>query len=298
MTLDALSLGALALCGALAGTFGALVGIGGGVLLIPILTLAFGVDMRVATATSLVAVVATSTASGSVYVGTGLANMRLGMSLEVATSVGGVAGGLLAASISTSVLTRVFAVIMVVTAVLMLRGRAKSHDPGQAPGDERAPVVPARGLVGTLPAASQSAGTMDASYFDERDGKLVSYRPVRLALGSAIALLAGVLSGLLGVGGGFLKVPAMHLGMRVPLRVAAATSNFMIGVTAASSLFVYFARGEVQPLLAAPVAIGVAGGSLLGTRIAKTASTTVLKYVLAAVMFGVAVQMTFKGAGR
>jgi uncharacterized membrane protein YfcA len=281
MTLGPLSLGALALCGALAGTFGALVGIGGGVLMIPILTLAFGVDLRVATATSLVAVVATSTASGSVYVGTGLANMRLGMSLEIATSIGGVTGGLLAASISTSVLARIFAIILVVTALLMVRGRT-----------ERPPAPDA------LSAPSPDTGSLNGSYYDERDHKLVVYHPVRVALGSGVALVAGVLSGLLGVGGGFLKVPAMHLGMRVPLRVAAATSNFMIGVTAASSLFVYFARGEVQPLLAAPVAIGVAGGSLVGTRLAKTASTTVIKYVLAAVMFAVAVQMTLEGAGR
>ena len=246
MTLDALSLGALALCGALAGTLGSLVGIGGGVLLIPILTLGFGIDMRIATATSLVAVVATSTASGSVYVGTGLANMRLGMSLEVATSIGGVTGGLLAAGLSTSVLARVFAFILVVTAVLMLRGREEPHGLPPTPGD----------VVAQMPRGEQKPGTLDAAYYDERDRRLVSYRPVRLALGSAVALLAGVLSGLLGVGGGFLKVPAMNLGMRVPLRVAAATSNFMIGVTAASSLFVYFARGEVQPLLAAPVAIG------------------------------------------
>ncbi len=284
MMLTPLSLGALALCGALAGTFGALVGVGGGVLVVPILTLAFGVDLRVATATSLVAVVATSTASGSVYVRTGLANMRLGMSLEIATSVGGVTGGLIATSLSTSVLARIFAIIMVVTAVLMLRGRRER--------------LPARLSVGATPTATDGTGSLDGSYFDEREKTLVAYHPVRLALGSAVAFVAGVLSGLLGVGGGFLKVPAMHLGMRVPLRVAAATSNFMIGVTAASSLFVYFARGDVQPLLAAPVAIGVAGGSLVGTRMARTASTTVIKYVLAAVMFAVAVQMTVKGSGR
>jgi uncharacterized membrane protein YfcA len=274
---------ALVLGGALAGAFGALVGIGGGLLMIPMLTLGFGVDLRVATATSLVAVVATSTTSGSVHVGTGLANMRLGMSLEVATALGGVAGGLIATSISTSVLARVFAVLMVVTAALMLRGRTERVG-GAA--------------LNALPATGASVGSLDSAYYDERQKQLVSYRPVNLALGSAIALVAGLLSGLLGVGGGFLKVPAMHLGMHVPLRVAAATSNFMIGVTAASSLFVYFARGLVHPLLAAPVVLGVTAGSLLGARFVQSASTKVIKYALAAVMCAVAVQMTVKGGGR
>ena len=289
MILGPLTLVALALCGAGAGTLGALVGIGGGVLMIPLLTLGFGVDLRVATATSLVAVVATSTASGSVYVGNGLANMRLGMTLEVATSLGGVAGGLLSATLSTAVLARLLAVLMVVTAVLMLRR------PGKPPAPATSGDVPAPGVV---PTPGPRRSPLDGAYYDERERTLVSYRPVRVLLGSGIALVAGVLSGLLGVGGGFLKVPAMNLGMRVPLRVAAATSNFMIGVTASASLFVYFARGLVHPLIAAPVVIGVAGGSLLGTRIARSASSTVLRYVLAALMAAVAVQLTVKGAGR
>jgi len=283
--LGGLTVLALALSGAFAGGLGALVGIGGGVVLVPVLVLGFGVDIRLAVAASLVSVVATSTAGGSVWVGKGVANMRLGMSLEVATTLGGISGGLLAASVAPSLLATLFAVMMVLTAVLMLRGR---DEHGRAP----AGAAPAGKVTG-----HEEAGALAGSFFDEHAGQVISYRAERLPLGSAIAFGAGVVSGLLGVGGGFIKVPAMNLGMRVPLKVAAATSNFMIGVTAVSSLFVYFARGFVHPYLAAPVALGVTGGALLGTRVASRVSPRLLRQVSAAVLLLVAVQMGLKAMG-
>jgi uncharacterized protein len=285
--LHALAVLALAVIGFLAGGLGALVGIGGGVILVPALVLLFGVDIRLAVAASLVSVVATSTSAGSVYVGKGLANMRLGMTLEIATTLGGISGGLLAASVSPSVLAGLFAVMMAATAALMLRGK-DAHGTGQAKG---------RLLAAGEAEGHEEIGQLAGSYFDAHQGALVPYRAVRVPLGAAISFGAGIVSGLLGVGGGFIKVPAMNLGMRVPIKVAAATSNFMIGVTAVSSLFVYFARGFVHPYLAAPVALGVAAGALCGTGLAKRVSPRLLRQISAAVLVVVSVQMVLKAMG-
>jgi uncharacterized membrane protein YfcA len=284
LELQVLAVLALAACGFLAGGLGALVGIGGGVVLVPLLVLAFGIDIRVAVATSLVSVVATSTAAGSVYVGKGLANMRLGMTLEVATTLGGLSGGLLAAVIPAPTLAGLFAGIMALSTVLVLRSQE-----GNA---ARKPAVEGPELQG-----HEEVGGLAGSYFDAQQGALVPYRAHRLGLGAAISVLAGVVSGMLGVGGGFIKVPAMNLGMGVPIKVAAATSNFMIGVTAASSLFVYFARGQVHPLLVAPVALGVTAGARAGTALARRVSPRRLRQVLAAVLLVVAVQMLLRAFG-
>jgi uncharacterized membrane protein YfcA len=257
--------------GVFSGVLGALVGIGGGIIVVP----------------ALVTVVATSTTAGSVYVGKGLANMRLGMSLEVATTLGGLSGGLSAALISPSILAGLFAAMMGVTAALLLRKQKEANSKGVL--NER----PVSHLSGTL----QEPGALTGSYFDDEKQQLVEYRAEKLWLGGGVSFFAGVISGLLGVGGGFIKVPAMHLGMRVPIKVAAATSNFMIGCTAISSLFVYLARGYVHPAIAAPVALGTAAGSLYGTRLAKTVSAKTLKYLLAAILLGVGVQMLLRALG-
>ncbi|MEO8800953.1 MAG: sulfite exporter TauE/SafE family protein, partial [Polyangiaceae bacterium] len=143
----------------------------------------------------------------------------------------------------------------------------------------------------------EERGKLAGRYFDVRAGKLVHYEAQRLGLGSAIALLAGAMSGMLGVGGGFLKVPAMTLGMRVPMRVAAATSNFMIGVTAIASLSVYLVRGHVRPLLAAPLVIGVIGGSLVGTKLSRRVHARLLRIILALVLGLVAVEMGLRTFG-
>jgi uncharacterized membrane protein YfcA len=272
----------LAGIGVAAGVLGALVGIGGGIIVVPCLVLLFGVSIRVAVATSLIAVVATSTAAGSVYVGSGTANMRLGMTLEVATTLGGITGGLIAAWIAPTVLAGVFGVMMGITAALMFRGR-EGH------------AVASSSEVGAR-AGWEDSVHLGGGYVDER-GALVAYRAERVPIGLAISLLAGVLSGMLGVGGGFLKVPAMVLGMRVPFKVAAATSNFMIGVTAASSLFVYFARGDVHPAIAAPIAVGISLGALLGTMLAHRMAPAALRRILAIILLLVGMQMVLKSFG-
>jgi len=274
--------------GVFGGVLGALVGIGGGIIVVPALVLLFGFDIKLAVAASLVTVVATSTTAGSVYVGKGLANMRLGMSLEVATTLGGLSGGLAAALISPSVLSGLFAGMMGVTAALLLLRKEKDAD--------------SKGVLNVRPVSHlteghEESGALAGSYFDDERQQLVEYRAEKLWLGGGVSFFAGVISGLLGVGGGFIKVPAMHLGMRVPIKVAAATSNFMIGCTAISSLFVYLARGYVHTAIAAPIALGTAAGSLYGTHLAKTVSAKTLKYLLAAILAVVAVQMLLRALG-
>jgi uncharacterized membrane protein YfcA len=299
------AVGLLAL-GLFAGWLGAVVGIGGGIVVVPALVIGFGYEIRTAVASSLVVVVATSTAAGSAYVGEGLANMRLGMTLEIATTIGGMTGGLVAVVVAPSTISGVFAVMMLVTAALVLRNRDELPGPAAEPGaaadwaPARPPAAGAGG--GDAPGADATRGfeipgQLAGSYFDHQRGTLVAYRPERLAYGSAISFVAGALSGLLGVGGGFLKVPAMALGMRVPIKVAAATSNFMIGVTAIASLFLYFARGYLHPAIAVPVALGVVVGALAGAKTSAKVSPGVLRRILAVVLLVVAIQMALDAFG-
>lgn len=276
---------ALVVSGALAGLLGALVGIGGGLIVVPVLVLGFGVDIKIAIASSLIAVVASSTASGSVYVGSGLTNLRLGMLLEVATTIGGIVGSLIAVYISPTVISALFSVLMILTCFLVLRAKDSEKKSG----------VASEALINE--SAKEKVGKLSGSYYDSYLKHEVHYDVKNVPLGSVLSLFAGILSGLLGVGGGFIKVPAMALGMKVPMKVAAATSNLMIGVTAISSLFVYFARGFVQPIIAAPVALGVAGGALYGTRLAEKISPKLLRKIFAGILVIVAVQMMFKAFG-
>jgi uncharacterized protein len=280
------TMAALALTGAMTGALGALVGIGGGVLLVPALVLVFHVAPHAAVAASLVAVVATSTAAGSVYVGSGLVNMRLGMSLEIATALGGFAGGLIAAHLSATTLAAALALLLLTTAGLLGFGR-------DAPEQRRG------GSGATASHEShESRSHLGGTYYDAHEKRAVVYRARRWPLGAAVSLVAGAASGLFGVGGGFLKVPAMTLGMGVPIRVAAATSNFMIGVTAVSSLAVYLTRGFVEPLLAAPATLGVVAGSLAATRVVGRVPRRGLRWLTGAVLVFAAMELGWKAIGH
>ncbi|MHB2017590.1 MAG: sulfite exporter TauE/SafE family protein [Candidatus Xenobia bacterium] len=274
----------LTVAGVLTGAVGAIAGIGGGILLIPVLVLLFHVPIHQAVFTSLAAVVATSTAAGSVYVGEGMTNMRLAMSLETATTLGGLSGGLLASVVSPAALSGLFGVVAIITAVTMLRGGG-SHPP-----------LAGEAATGR-PTGHEEVGRLAGSYFDIAQGREVPYEATRLPLGLGVSLLAGGISGLLGVGGGFIKVPAMSLGMRVPLKVAAATSNFMIGVTAASGLLVYLQRSALYPLLVAPIVLGITAGALLGTRVAPRMANKAIARILAGVLLLAAVQMLLRASG-
>lgn len=288
MDVSLAAVAALVTLGIFAGWLGAIIGIGGGIVIVPVLVLAFGFDIRIAVATSLVAVVATSTAAGSAYVGKGTANMRLGMTLEVATTIGGIIGGLVAVLIAPSVLSGLFAGLMLLTAALVgRRGDAEEASGEPMPADrERTEAI-----------GWEEPGALAGAFYDDRVGGLVTYRADRVAVGGAISLLAGTVSGMLGVGGGFIKVPAMTEGMRVPIKVAAATSNFMIGVTAIASLFVYFARGYVHPYTVVPVALGVVAGASLGAATSSKVHPSLLRRILVVVLVFVAVQMALSAFG-
>lgn len=263
-----------------AGAFGALLGLGGGIIIVPALTLGLGVDIRYAIGASIVSVIATSSGAGATYVRQHLANIRVAMFLEAATTLGALAGAFAAGVIAGRWLYLVFSMVLAYTAVAMWR-----HDGPDGPRPWRPDrVADALGLHG--------------SFTDQATGREIRYLVCRSRLGLLLSSGAGLMSGLLGVGGGVIKVPTMALGMRIPLKAASATSNFMIGVTAAASAGVYFARGDIDPYIAAPTAIGVVLGSLFGARLMNRLNASILKTIFAVVLAVVAVQMARKGLGR
>jgi uncharacterized membrane protein YfcA len=254
--------------GMFAGLWGSVLGLGGGVLIIPMLNLIFGVPMREAIGASLVCVIATSSGAASLYVKKHLSDIRLGMTLELATTLGAIAGGIMAGIISPKALSILFSFLLIYTAVTMFRKREESKN-----SDELA--------------SSKSFA----------EAVLPDYKIVRLPLGMGASFFAGNVSGLLGVGGGIIKVPVMYLYMGVPLKIAVATSNFMIGVTASASAFIYFFRGDVNPLVAGPTMLGVFLGATFGSHIFPRVKTDWLKKILALVLLYVALEMLFKALG-
>ncbi len=266
----------LAIVGFVGGAFGSMVGLGGGVFIIPALTLFLDVPIHAAISASLVAVVATSTAGSIAYVRQELTNFRLAVSLETALTVGALTGGFVGAMLNREVLSAVFGGVMIVVSVYMATSR------------KAAPATPEEGA---------DLGRLGAGYYDSRAGHPVRYRVHRLPIGLVTGLVAGNVSGLLGVGGGFLTVPTMRLVMGVPMRAAVATSSLMLGVTACAGAIVYFARGLVDPTVAVPVVLGVTAGALLGSRLALRVRSSVLAIVLSIVLFALSVQMILSAAG-
>lgn len=252
----------LVILGFLAGLLGAVTGIGGGVLLAPILALYFGIPIREAIGTSLVAVITTSTASSSVHLQRHTTDIRLGMTLELATSLGAAVMAYLVGYFNRGVLEGLFVAFLLYGSITILSKRGKATDEDSTPALNGEVTIP-------------------------------PYEPQRYPLGLGASLIAGVLSGLLGIGGGPIKVPVMFIFMNVPLMVATATSNFMIGVTAAASAIVYYRRGDILVQIAAPLAVGVFLGSLLGARLAPRIHTRIVVYLLVAVMLYLAGHLTF-----
>jgi hypothetical protein len=254
--------------GAATGLTGAMLGLGGGVFLVPLLTLALGVPIRVAIAASLLSVIASGSASATVNLGRGLVNVRLGLVLEMATALGGLLGGLTAQLVSPRQLFLLFAVTMGAMSLAMARRSGRRNvlvDDGRGPGR----------LGGHLREG-------DAEYI---------YRVKRLPLALLASLGAGAISGLLGLGGGIVKVPVLSAFCGVPIKVAAATSTFMIGVTAAASALIYFGRGDVDLRLAAAVCLGTLPASLLGAQLAQRVQARALKLLMAAVLLSVGLRM-------
>ena len=260
-----------------AGLGGSLLGLGGGVLLIPMLT-ALGVDIRHAIAASIVAVIATSCGAASSYVRDGLANIRLGIFLCVATSAGALVGALLNGVLPSRALFLIFAAVLGWSGVVMYRKRGRPLSRIEPPED--APAGPLR-LVGR--------------FYDPTIGRERRYAAQRPALGFGLMLGAGTVSGLLGIGSGPIKVPAMDVVMDLPIKVSTATSNFMIGITGLASALVYLQRGQVLVPLAAPIALGVVVGAAVGTRILPRVPAATLRSWFVVVLAVVVGQMLYRG---
>ena len=262
-----------------AGLIGALAGVGGGILVIPVLTFGFGVDIRLAVGASIISVIATSSGAAAAYVRDRMTDMRVGMFLELATTTGAVCGALLAAVVAPAFLYVLLGVVLLSSAAMQVTRL----------GEETPPTDP--------PSALASRMHLESSYPDRKLGREVPYSARRVPLGFALMWIAGVVSGLLGIGSGVLKVLAMDGAMRLPMKVSSATSNFMIGVTAAASAGIYLSRGDVDPRIAAPVALGVLAGALVGARLLQHISNRAVRLVFLPVLVVVGLETIGRGLG-
>ena len=262
--------------GMLAGFLGALTGLGGGVVLVPALALLFHVDIKYAIGASLVCVIATSSGAAAAYVKEGYSNIRIGMLLEIATTLGAILGAFLATRISTHAIAIVFGLVLLHAAYQSLIG--KKHDAGA--------LVESDSLAAKLRLAS------DYPVGEERQ----AYGVRNVPAGFSLMFGAGALSGLLGIGSGAVKVIAMDRAMRIPFKVSTTTSNFMIGVTAAASAGVYLGRGYIDPRLSMPVVLGVLAGAFLGSKVLVKAPVRMLRVTFGVIIFLLAIEMIFNGA--
>ena len=263
----------------LAGFLGAILGLGGGVIIVPALTLLFGINIRYAIGASIVSVIATSSGAAATYVKDHITNIRVAMLLEVATTLGALGGAVLSGHVSPNSIYLVFSVILAYSALMMFRLK---HS-------EFAPLSEADYWARKF--------KLNSSYPDSHLGKDVTYAVTHVPLGFSLMAGAGVISGLLGIGSGALKVPAMDTAMRLPIKVSSATSNFMIGVTAAASAGAYYMRGDIIPILAAPVAIGVLFGSWFGTKAMINLPSEKIRKMFIVILVVIAVQMGLKAFG-
>lgn len=263
-------------CGAiLAGMLGALTGLGGGVVIIPVLTLGFGVDMRYAVGAALVTSIATSSGAASAYIKERITNVRIGMFLEVATTLGAVVGALLAIYLPTNAIAVLFGVVLIFSALMSLRKKNQNIDYSQ-PGDKLGVAL-----------------RLNGSYPTENG--IVHYNVRRVFGGFSLMTFAGVLSGILGIGSGALKVLAMDTMMKIPFKVSTTTSNFMVGVTAAASAVVYLQRGYIDPGLAFPIVVGVLIGAFFGSKILMKVNVKTLRLIFSIVITLLAFQMIYNG---
>ena len=273
--LNTYELSALLFLGSLlAGFLGSLTGLGGGVVVVPLLTLVFGVDIRYAIGASLVSVIATSSGAAAAFVREGYSNIRIGMFLEIATTIGAIVGAMIATLVTTETIGIVFGLVLLYSA--FLSGRRQPEVPADPSPDRLASALK---LNGTYPVGNE----------------LRSYTVHRVPLGFSLMFGAGTLSGLLGIGSGAIKVIAMDQAMRIPFKVSTTTSNFMIGVTAAASAGIYLSRGYIDPGIAMPVMLGVLAGSLLGARVLVRARTKWLRLVFSAVIVVLGLEMIYNG---
>lgn len=271
------------LAGALiAGLLGSLTGLGGGVVIIPLLTIGLGVDIRYAIGTSLVAVIATSSGAAAAYVREGVTNIRIGMFLEIATSLGAISGAALALIAPTHALAIIFGIVLLYSAAHSFYNREKIY-PAYNPstiGDRKLSAL--LKLEGSYPSIKGE----------------VLYNVFNIVTGFGMMMVAGILSGLLGIGSGAFKVIAMDSIMKIPYKVSSATSNFMIGVTAAASAGIYLGRGYIDPVLSMPVILGVLIGSMIGAKTLLVSHTRKLKVLFAIVIALLALEMIYDGISK
>lgn len=261
-----------------AGLLGSLTGLGGGVVVIPVLTIGFGIDFHYAIGAALVASIATSSGSGSAYVKEGITNIRLGMFLEIATTIGAVCGAAVAIYLNNNIIAVIYGLVLLLTAAM--QQRRKSDHEGIV-GSETARRLK---LFGTWP---------------QKDGSVKAYQLKNVGGGFGVMYIAGILSGILGIGSGVLKVLAMDALMKVPFKVSTTTSNFMMGVTACASAVIYVQRGIIAPSIAFPVMIGVLFGALTGARLLKKMNVKVLRQIFCVAITLVAINMIWQGfAGK
>lgn len=257
-----------------AGLLGSLTGLGGGVIIIPLLTLGFGVPMHYAIGASLISVIGTSSGAAVAFVKEGFTNMRIGMFLEIATTAGAIGGALLSGMLNPNTIGIIFASILLLTVILNLKGKP----------DHQEPLI-----KGSLEDKLKLYGT-----FPDK-GVLKSYAARNTVPGFFMMMFAGAMSGLLGIGSGALKVLAMDNMMKLPFKVSTTTSNFMIGVTAVASSLIYFQRGEIIPVIVAPVLVGVVVGSFIGSKTLMNSKTKKLKTFFAIVITILSVYMMYNG---
>jgi uncharacterized protein len=281
--------------GAAAGVFGSLLGLGGGILIVPLLTLGFGRPLREAVAVSLVCVIVTSSAAAGAYLRGRIANLRLGAVLALFTASGALVGALVAFVIPERAIAGLFALLLAYVAFTMGRAGLKASRPEPAPVAVRDPLDGPGAVAPDVAAIEQGVVGQGPEPAGRLDGP--DYRVRRLVPASFASLGAGVISALLGVGGGVINVPTMNLMMGVPLRVAAATSNLMIGVTAVASAIIYLLRGGLDPYIAAPTAIGVFVGASVGARVAHRIDVRVLRVLFVVVLAWTSFQMARRALG-
>ena len=258
-----------------AGLLGSLTGLGGGVVVIPLLTLGLGVDMRYAVGAALVASIANSSGAAAAYIREGITNVRIGMFLEIATTIGAVIGAMIAMWLPTSVVAMIFGCVLIFSAVMSVR----KHDEHTAVSHKKDRWGQVLKLDGKYPAESG----------------IKSYQVRNVAGGFSLMGLAGVVSGLLGIGSGALKVLAMDIVMKVPFKVSTTTSNFMIGVTAVASAVVYLQRGYIDPVIAMPIVVGVLIGAFIGSKVLMKVRVRPLRILFSVVITILAIEMIYNG---
>ncbi|MBC1470102.1 sulfite exporter TauE/SafE family protein [Listeria welshimeri] len=262
-----------------AGVVGSLLGLGGGIIVTPALTLIFGIDIQYAIGASIISVIATSSGSAIAYIKDGITNLRVGMFLEIATTIGAITGAFVSGLLSATALYIIFGLLLLYSAFNMIK-KVGSEFPINVKPDPLATKL-----------------NLHDSYYDKSLRQTVDYQVANVPAGFGVMYGAGIASGLLGIGSGAFKVMALDVFMKMPLKVSSATSNLMMGVTAAASATVYLFQGDIQPAIAAPVAIGVLVGATLGTRIMQRLKSKVIRIIFIPVILYVAFQMILEGLG-